>query len=398
MDFKPSQQKMKIAFITNICTHFLIKPFELLATKYNIDFYFTGGQEKYWEKKNKLWLGNFSGKYLQGFYIFPKFKIIPSLVFRLLFGNYDVYIKCISDRFALPTTFLVAKAKHKPFIFWTGLWMHPKIFFHKISFIPTKYIYRHSDAIVAYGDHVRRYLVELGISDEKIFCAWQAVDNKIFNKCVSDEEKLTLRKELGLSQEKIVLYVGRLGEGKGLCYLIDAVSMMRDLSINLLFIGEGTLRRELEEKCKKFDVKYRFLSHIQNVELYKYYTLADVFVLPSITTKTIKETWGLVINEAMNQGCPIVATDAVGAAVGGLVQNGRNGFVVPEKNSKKLKEAIECILKDEKLAKSMGECSREIIKNWTYPRMVAGFSEAVDYAVARRGENGRDQRKESTRI
>jgi glycosyltransferase involved in cell wall biosynthesis len=73
-------------------------------------------------------------------------------------------------------------------------------------------------------------------------------------------------------------------------------------------------------------------------------------------------------------------------------------FFVPEKDSKKLKEAVECILKDEKLAKSMGKCSREVIKNWTYPRMVDGFSEAVEYAVTRRGENGRDRRKESTRI
>lgn len=373
---------MKIAFITNICTHFLVKPFEILATKYKVDFYFTGGQEKYWEKKNKLWFGNFNGKYLKGFFILPKIKITLGLP-NLLFKKYDVIIKSIDDRFALPVSFLFSKLFRKPFILWTGIWAYPETFFHKISYVFTRYIYRHSDAIVVYGDHVRRYLVGLGIPDEKIFYAWQTVDNEIFNKCVSNEEKLELKKRLGVTRGKVILYVGRLEEEKGFRYLIDAVSTIKDLLVNLLFIGEGTLRTELEEKCKKIDVKYHFASHIQNVELYKYYALADVFILPSISTKTFKEPWGLVINEAMNQGCPIVATDSVGAAVGGLVQNGKNGFVVPEKDSIRLKEGIECILKDEKLANRMGECSREIIKNWTYPRMVNGFCEAVEYAVTK---------------
>ncbi len=388
---------MKIAFITNMCTHFLVRPFEILATKYEVDFYFTGGQESYWEKKNKPWLGNFKGKYLKGFYIFPKIKVTLSL-FSLLFKKYDLVIKSIDDRFALPLCFLFSKLTGKPFVLWTGLWMHPVTFFHKISYYFTKYIYRHSDAIVVYGDHVRRYLVELGIPDEEIFCAWQTVHNGFFNKPVSNEEKLILRKKLGLSQEKVVLYVGRLEEVKGLDFLIDAVSMIKNLPASLLFIGEGIQRKSLEEKCKKLNVKYRFLPHIQNAELYKYYAIADLFVLPSITTIKFKEPWGLVINEAMNQGCPIVSTNAVGAAVGGLVQNGRNGFVVHEKDSRKLEEAIEFILKDEKLAKSMGERSKEIIKNWTYSRMADGFCDAVEYAVNRRGKNGRDRRKESKRI
>ena len=69
--------------------------------------------------------------------------------------------------------------------------------------------------------------------------------------------------------------------------------------------------------------------------------MADVYVLPSITTRLFKEPWGLVVNEAFNQGVPVIATDAVGAAAGGLVENGVNGFVVPEGNSRAIEEKAE---------------------------------------------------------
>ena len=83
---------------------------------------------------------------------------------------------------------------------------------------------------------------------------------------------------------------------------------------------------------------------------------------------TGKEPWGLVVNEAMNQGVPVVVTEAVGAAAGGLVQSGRNGFVVPERNSAALAQAIERILTDAKLRKEMSQNSRQIIAGWDNER------------------------------
>ena len=63
-------------------------------------------------------------------------------------------------------------------------------------------------------------------------------------------------------------------------------------------------------------------------------------MLPSITTALDKEPWGLVVNEAMHAGLPVVATDAVGAAAGGLVRDGENGFVVPERDADALAAAV----------------------------------------------------------
>jgi glycosyltransferase involved in cell wall biosynthesis len=243
-----------------------------------------------------------------------------------------------------------------------------------------KYIYRHSDCIVVYGSHVRNYLVGLGVSNDKIFCAPHTVDNEFFRKYVSDQEKQDLREQLGLSIEKIILFVGRFEECKGLSYLIEAVSMMKDINYCLVFIGTGSMRTFFEEQCKRSAVRYLFLSHIPNQELYRYYAIADIFTLPSITTAEFKEPWGVVVNEAMNQGCPVIATDAVGAAAGGLVEDGKNGFIVPERDSLALKKAMETLLRDDDLRRRMGREARDKIERWGGPEQtVLGFVEAIEF-------------------
>jgi len=223
--------------------------------------------------------------------------------------------------------------------------------------------------IVTYGEHVKKYIVNLGVNPEKIFCAFHSVDNNILNKTVSAEEILRLKSDLSLTSEKIILYVGRLEKCKGLNYLIDGLSKVKHPDFTVLFIGNGSQEEALRSKCKKLSVKCHFAGHIPNHDLYRYYALADIFVLPSITTKDFKEPWGLVINEAMNQGCPIIATDAVGAAAGGLVEDGKNGFIVREKNSDDLMNSICKLISDEPLRLRMSANSREKIKHWTQENM-----------------------------
>lgn len=372
----------KITFITHICTHYGAKLFELLSKEHKIKFYFTGGGSNYRDEKNEVSCENFNGRYLKGIYILPKFKITFGL-FRVIFSKQDIFIKTIIGRFALPFIFLTAKILRKPFILWTGIWAHPNTFFHRISYHFTKFIYQHSDALVVYGEHVKRYLVGLNINAEKIFIAPHSVDNSLFNLTVSGAEKSQLKKNLDINQGRVILYVGRLEECKGIKYLIEAVSMIKGIPITLLLIGRGSKKAVLEQQCKASSVNYRFFDYISNEQLFRYFSIAEIFVLPSITTNEFKEPWGLVINEAMNQGCPIIATDAVGAAAGGLVENGKNGLIVPERNSLALKKSIEVLLENQELMNQMGRLSKERIKKWSLEQMVVGFNRAINYAISR---------------
>jgi glycosyltransferase involved in cell wall biosynthesis len=377
---------IRVAFVTNICAHYRVKTFERLAKLCDVDFlFYSAGNEWYWQQNHGVRKGNFRHTYLSGFYLTQRVRVVPSLVTKLWQTNYDVYIKCINGRFALPVTYLTARLRRKPFILWTGIWMSLDTRFHRFVFPLTLWVYRHADAIVTYGEHVKRYLTSLKIEPEKIFSAPHAMDNSMYNRVVSEHEKLTLRTALNIQTKKTILYLGRLEEVKGVQYLIQGFVLLKPKDLKLIIAGDGSVRSDLEALVREQGIENNvcFAGYVPPETAPAYYAIADLLVLPSVTTPTGKETWGLVVNEAMNQGLPVVATDAVGAAAGGLVQSGVNGFVVPERDSRALAEAIERILNDDALRAKMSQNARRIIRGWDNERMVQGFKQAIEYALRR---------------
>lgn len=375
---------MKIAFVTNICAHYNVGTFELLARDYDIEFYFfSAGKEWYWQEQHGYRRGNFHSEYLSGFQI-GQTRITLSLPWKLFQKGYDVYIKCINGRFALPITFLIARLRRKPFILWTGIWTRLQTPMQKMIFPLTRFIYLNSDAIVVYGEHVKKYLIAEGVDPDRIFVAYHAADNNFYSRLVSESEKDTIRTRLKISAgQKIVMYLGRLEEIKGVEFLIKAFAKLNHPDVILVIAGTGGLRGELEHLSKKLNVwgKVRFADYVPIESAPAYYSLASVCVLPSISVKTGKETWGLVVNEAFNQGIPVVASDAVGAAAGGLIQNGVNGFIVAEQDSEALSESLNRILDDSELCQSLGKNARRIVTEWDYERNVSGYRQAIAYVL-----------------
>jgi glycosyltransferase involved in cell wall biosynthesis len=379
---------MRIAFTTHYCTHYRVQTYEMLSHFYLMDFYFySEGKERYWLRQHGVRTGNFNYKYLPGFRI-GHTRITLTLFWELWRGNYDVYIKCINGRFALPITYLVARLRRKPFILWTGIWMRLQTPAHRLFLPLTRYIYRHADTIVVYGEHVKRYLISEGVPAERIFVAAHAVDNSAYNRNVPEEEKDALRQKLGIAPgQRAVLYLGRLEEGKGLLYLLEAFASLQRDDVVLVLVGTGSKQLHLEQLAQEMGIanRVRFTGYILSEETVLYYALAWVHVLPSVTTPLFKEPWGLVVNEAFNQGVPVIATDVVGAAAGGLVQDGVNGFVVPERDSAALAQALRRILDNLDLREQLGQNARRIIAGWDNERMVMGFREAIEFTLRLRG-------------
>ncbi|HXH09770.1 MAG TPA: glycosyltransferase family 4 protein [Alphaproteobacteria bacterium] len=375
---------MKVAFVTNICAHYRVKTFEALARLYDVQYFFySAGDEWYWQQNHGVRAGDFPYAYLPGFQLTQAVRVAPSLVTKLWRGHYDVFVKCINGRFALPVTYLIARLLGRPFVLWTGIWMSLQTPFHRLAFPVTVWIYRHADAIAVYGEHVKRYLIGLGVAPEKIFVAPHAVDNVTYNQPVAEPDKAPLRAKLALGDRKVVLYLGRLEAVKGVDYLIRAFARLNHQDAVLVVVGEGALRERLELLAWELGIQenVRFLGYVPPERTRIYFAMADVYVLPSVTMPTGKETWGLTVNEAMNQGVPVVASEAVGAAAGGLVQSGVNGFVVPERDSAALAQAIHRILTNVKLREQLSQNARRIIAEWDNERMVQGFRRAIESVV-----------------
>jgi len=372
---------MKILAVVNLCPHYRIKLFETLDRMFDIKFLFFSKKEKYYD--GKIHTGNFNGEYLWGFNITRRLRINPKLIYELVFYNYDVLIKCINSPLIVLFSFIISKIRRKKFILWTGIWQHPQTLFHKFSFPFIKLIYKRCDAIGVYGTHIKKYLISLGINEAKIFVFQKAADNCLYNKPVAKQQLEDLAGNLNVKNKNVVLFIGQLIKEKGVDYLIKAFAKSGLKDTVLMLIGRGPQRNYLKNLAEGYGLNGRimFLDYVENRMLGTYYALADVFVMPSVTTKTFKEPWGMVVNEAMNQGCPVIATDAVGAAAGGMVENGVNGFIVPQRSDNALKEALETILGDKTLRDKMAANSRRIVSQYTVGKKAACFKDAVDYVL-----------------
>jgi glycosyltransferase involved in cell wall biosynthesis len=382
-----SKGKLRIAFVTNICPHYRVRTYEVLSKYFQTVYYFfSAGDEWYWQQKHGTRMGRFVCEYLRGVSIFGT-RITPSLFQKLLRSRCDVYIKCINGRLALPVTYAAARLRRKPFILWTGIWMRLNSRFHRWFYPVTRYIYTHSDAVVTYGTHVKQFLVSQGVPEERIFVAHHAVDNALYGRDVSQAERGRLRDELNLGiEDRVVLYLGRLEHNKGVRYLIEAFRSLSLQKCVLVLVGEGAESELLRAEVCAAGIgdRVRFVGYVPPEDTPPYYALATVSVLPSITTETSKELWGLVVNEAMNQGCPFIVTDAVGAAAGGLVRDRLNGMIVPEADTSRLAMAIEEVVENPAFRHAMSQSAKQAITGWDNERMVAGFRQAVEYVVQQR--------------
>jgi glycosyltransferase involved in cell wall biosynthesis len=122
-------------------------------------------------------------------------------------------------------------------------------------------------------------------------------------------------------------------------------------------------------------------------EVRNFYAGSDVVVVPSIRTRTFREPWGMVVNEAMHNGLPVIATDAVGAVAGGLLRDGRNGLVVPAGDDRALAAAIRRLHDDPSERERLGEAGRADVGRYTHAAWAEAMSRALaDATGARAGE------------
>jgi glycosyltransferase involved in cell wall biosynthesis/GT2 family glycosyltransferase len=375
---------VRILWVHNRPTHYTARLFQLVGERLTAEFlFFSRGAERYWLKEHGVQPCNFAHHNLSGIQVFGT-RITPSLLPHLIHKNYDAVVQCIDGKFALPLTYLIARLRKKPLVLYTGIWMRVDTVLHRLTFPIIRHIYRNAGALVVYGEHVSTYLIAEGVSPERIFIEPHAVDNTLYQRPVGQKEKDDLRHALDLPPEtKLVLYLGRLEPEKGLQHLLRAFASIGDRQTALILAGIGSEERALKDLASSLGIagRVRWPGYVPTTDTLPYYASAAVFVLPSVTTRRDKETWGLVVNEAFNQALPVIATDAVGAAAGGLIEDGINGLIVPEADHQALARALSTVLSNETLRASMGDAALRRIAYWTQERAAEAVERAVRFAT-----------------
>lgn len=239
-------------------------------------------------------------------------------------------------------------------------------------------------AALAIGTLNREFYLAYGVPADRIFWVPYAVDNDRFRGDAArwQPSRAALRTALGLPPDlPVVLYAGKLIARKRSLDLLEAYARIAsDHPAAVVLLGEGMERPRLQAAVARLGLPHVVITGFVNLsEIGRYYAVADVLVLPSE-----HEPWGLVLNEGMCFGLPVVASDAVGA-VPDLVHEGDNGFVYPVGDVPALADALRRLLADPALRARMGARSREMVAGFSYDADVAGILEALRRVAARPG-------------
>ena len=275
-----------------------------------------------------------------------------------------------------------ANTHHIPFLLWSesnarDLRSHASV----IEFLKKHFIHSCAGFVVP-GKSSLEYLRQLGVQRWPVIAAPNAVDVKFFADAGrrTQKEAAKIRKTRDLP-ERFFLYVGRLVPQKGVFELLEAYDKLNhDLrqTFGLVFVGDGMARRELEKRASRIDPgQIRFMGFAHREELAEFYALAEVLVLP-----TYSDTWGLVVNEAMSCGLPIIVTNAAGC-VDDLVENNGNGYVIPPRDVGSLRNAMADLIGDSDLKKRMSQRSEEKIQAFLPEHWAQGMAEAAHAVMTR---------------
>jgi glycosyltransferase involved in cell wall biosynthesis len=360
---------MAVALLTTYLAGYRMPLYQLLAERHGVEVLCYGRGERY----APSWFRDLDAQLAAA--PFPARRLSGAAEAFGVGVGYEAVIAPFAGGAILPAAYAGARRHGRPFVLWASVWAQPRSLVHAAARPLTRHIYRHADAVVAYGEHVRRFVAEIRGRDDDVFIAPQSVEPDLFARHVPAGEIEAFRSGHRLGSGPLVLYVGRLIEEKGVSLLLRTWPRFADRA-TLVLIGDGPLAAQAEATPGA-----RMLGPLPRPQLPAAYAASELSVLASVPTRRFREPWGLVCNEAMHQGRPVIASDGVGAVAGGLVRDGQTGLVVPSGDLGALAAAIDRLLADEPLRRRLGEAAREAVRPYNYEAMAEGFDRALATAI-----------------
>jgi glycosyltransferase involved in cell wall biosynthesis len=241
--------------------------------------------------------------------------------------------------------------------------------------LPTKFLY--------IGTHNANFFRAHGVPDKKLVYAPHVVDNSFFQ---SQREALrgqeaSIKQSLGIAPEKrVIAFVGKFTSGKRVSFLAKAFRAASLENWTLVAVGDGEENERLRSLAREAGPQVVISGFLDQKAICRIYAIADILVLPSVS-----ETWGLVVNEALNFGTAIIASDKVGCTVD-LVAD-RTGIVFPWRDFEALTNAIRRVADDEEYLEQMQQSGLRLIAGWDVGRYVNGLKKAIGLGAPETDDN-----------
>ena len=309
----------------------------------------------------------------------------PSILGRLRRGSFDVVVV---PGWSMPTSVaaaLTCRARGVPYVIFSET--HERsprpAWLRATKRVALRPLIGGASAWLATGTLSEDFFVKHGADRARIFRFANTPDVDALTTRIDAERprRAEVRAALGVPADApMALFVARLIGAKGPATLVAAQALLeaRGAAPWLVLVGDGPEAKTLREfTATRRLSRVVFAGSRQPSELPSLYAAADLFVLPSL-----HEPWGVVVNEAMAAGLPLVLTDRVGAAPD-LLQDGVNGRLVPAGDAARLADAVGELTADAALRARMGAESKRIVAGWGYEPSVRGFVAAVTTAAGR---------------
>ena len=233
-----------------------------------------------------------------------------------------------------------------------GTKMLAYILYHWLKNKPKRFSYaaKNCDLVIAVSDYIKNLVISSGIDKERVKTIYNLTPSigkiRRFSKSRKDDKKY------------LIFAPGRLEKYKGFHVLLEAASKI-DAELELVIAGDGTYSKELKELAKQLNIsdKVKFTGKLPLDRIYGYYSAADMVVLPSLWAEPLSR----VIWEAFTFKVPLIATDTGGTPE--LVKDRKTGLLVEPNNNEKIKDAIELLMKDNRLRKKISSNAVKFIKS-----------------------------------
>lgn len=239
--------------------------------------------------------------------------------------------------------------------------------------------YRRCSFLLYIGRYSRDHYLRLGVSEDRLIFSPYCVDSSTFESTEEDRMRLRnpAREELGVGPgEHVVLFSGKLVGRKRPDLVIEALTLLRRDDPRRfvgVFIGDGALRSELEQRSATADLACRFVGFQNQRLLSRFFHAADVFVLPSQE----RETWGLVVNESLLHGLPAVVSQAVGCAPD-LIEPGVTGETFETGRAESLAQSIKEVVTWSDTSADIRAACRERVSAYSVEAAARGIAVAFE--------------------
>jgi glycosyltransferase involved in cell wall biosynthesis len=243
--------------------------------------------------------------------------------------------------------------------------------------VSLQWIYRRCAQLLYIGQHSKKHYTRLGCAERQLVSSPYCVDTTPFqlDEVTRTELRHLTRQQLGISDTQVVLlFSGKLSPRKRPDLILQAIQSLCPTlrqQITVLFLGDGELKPSLENQAASMgSITAHFIGFQNQTQLSRYYHAADLLILPS----QYSETWGLVVNEGLHHGLPVIVSQAVGCAPD-LVIPRITGEIFEKGSAQSLAQAIERALPLINCPETRRNCQQHV-SHYTVEQAARGIAEA----------------------